>query len=47
MGVFKFNFPELGNFFKAAYKKERYLDMKLYALRGLSQFITEKKVTEI
>lgn len=40
-------FAELHDFFKAAYKKERYLDMKAYALRGLAQFETEKEIATL
>lgn len=45
--LYDFDFPELNEFFNLAYKKERYLDMKLYALRGLSQFTTEKEIGKI
>src|ERR1700756_4862320 len=41
--LYDFYFPELKDFFNNAYKKERYLDMKIYALRGLSQFLSEKE----
>ena len=33
--------------FEHAYKKERYLDMKLHALRGISQFISEKEIKKL
>ncbi|MDN3693683.1 hypothetical protein QWZ06_15975 [Chryseobacterium tructae] len=36
--------PELQLFFEKAYKKERYHDMKVYALRGLAQFAEEKEI---
>ena len=45
--LYDFDFPELNEFFNLAYKKERYLDMKLYGLRGLSQFITENEIGKI
>lgn len=34
-------------FFANAYKKERHLDMKIYALRGLSNFMEEKKIAKL
>ncbi len=40
-------FLALKAFFVNAYKKERYLDMKLYALRGLSQFIDEQEIAKL
>lgn len=45
--LYDFDFPELKIFFDSAYKKERYLDMKIYALRGLSQFISEKEIEKL
>lgn len=42
--LYDFNFSALKEFFLTSYKKERYLDMKIYALRGLSQFIEEKEI---
>lgn len=45
--IYDFDFPELSEFFNLAFKKERYLDMKLYALRGLSQFISEQEVEKL
>lgn len=45
--LYNFDFPELKIFFDSAYKKERYLDMKIYALRGLSQFISEKDTEKL
>ncbi len=41
------DFPELKDFFNNAYKKERYLDMKIYALRGLAKFISEKEIEKL
>lgn len=45
--LYDFDFPELKNFFDGAYKKERYLDMKIYALRGLSLFVSEKEIEKL
>lgn len=45
--LYDFDFPELKIFFDSAYKKERYLDMKIYALRGLSQFASEKEIEKL
>lgn len=45
--LYDFEIPELKEFFTNAYKKERYLDMKIYALRGLSQFISEKEIEKL
>lgn len=42
--LYDFDFPELKDFFNDAYRKERYLDLKICALRGLSQFIMEKEI---
>ncbi|WET49728.1 hypothetical protein PYS58_01075 [Chryseobacterium indologenes] len=39
--------PELYAFFEKAYKKERYHDMKVYALRGLAQFEAEKEIGKL
>lgn len=39
--------PELQSFFEMAYKKERYLDMKIYALRGLARFSNEKEIEKL
>ncbi|MNU90818.1 hypothetical protein D3C71_806950 [compost metagenome] len=41
--------PELGlkQFFEDAYKKERYLDMKLKAIRGLANYATESEIEPI
>ncbi len=41
------DYDNLKEFFTAAYKKERYLDMKILALRGLAQFITEDDIKDI
>ncbi|MCP2026057.1 hypothetical protein L1276_001197 [Flavobacterium sp. HSC-32F16] len=45
--LYNFEFPELKDFFNIAYKKERYLDMKIYALRGLTKFISEKEIEKL
>ncbi|MDR6370112.1 hypothetical protein J2795_001345 [Chryseobacterium bernardetii] len=45
--LYDFTYPLLKDFFMNAYKKERYLDMKIYALRGLSNFIEEKEITQL
>lgn len=41
------DYGHLKDFFSSAYKKERYLDMKMLALRGLAQFITEDEIKDI
>ncbi|MEG1216102.1 MAG: hypothetical protein RSD86_05200 [Chryseobacterium sp.] len=40
-------YPKLQSFFELAYKKERYLDMKIYALRGLALFSEEKDIEKL
>ncbi|AJW65128.1 hypothetical protein VO54_03702 [Elizabethkingia miricola] len=45
--LYDFDFERLKDFFANAYKKERYLDMKIYALRGLSNFIGEKDISKV
>ncbi|WP_286862527.1 MULTISPECIES: hypothetical protein [Sphingobacterium] len=45
--LYDFNFATLKEFFANAYKKERYLDMKIYALRGLSNFMEEKEIAKL
>jgi hypothetical protein len=45
--LYDFEFPELEDFFNKAYRKERYLDMKIYALRGLSKFVSEKEIEKL
>jgi len=45
--LFNKSFPGLKDFFTLAYKKERYLDMKILAVRGLSQFLTETEVDDL
>ncbi|WP_373233281.1 hypothetical protein [Cohnella sp.] len=38
---------ELKEFFQKAYKKERYLDMKLLAIRGLAHYASEEEIGKI
>ena len=38
---------DLKQFFMDAYKKERYLDMKLKAIRGLANHVTESEMEKI
>jgi hypothetical protein len=45
--LYDLDFPTLKEFFSNAYKKERYLDMKIYALRGLSNFMEEKEIAKL
>lgn len=45
--LFDKNFGFLRAFFEHAYKKSRHLDMKMNALRGLSQFVTEPEIREL
>lgn len=45
--LYDFDFAELRDFFMNAYKKERYLDMKVHALRGLSNFISENDIAKL
>ena len=45
--LYDFNFPVLKDFFSNAYNKERYLDMKINALRGLSNFLEENEITKL
>ncbi len=45
--LYDFDFLTLKESFSSAYKKERYLDMKIYALRGLSKFIDEKEIAKL
>jgi hypothetical protein len=45
--LYDFDFPELKDFFDNAYKKGRYMDMKMYALRGLSLFVSEKEIEKL
>lgn len=45
--LYDFKFEHLKEFFSKSYQKERYLDMKIYALRGLSTFIDEKEVAKL
>lgn len=45
--LYDFDFETLKEFFLNAYKKERYLYMKIYSLRGLSNFVDEKEITKL
>ncbi len=45
--LYDFDFAALKEFFSNAYKKERYLDLKICALRGLSNFIEEKDIAKL
>lgn len=45
--LYDHQYPELQSFFEMACKKERYLDMKIYALRGLAQFSNEKVMEKL
>ncbi|HZG17042.1 MAG TPA: hypothetical protein VE710_18800 [Candidatus Bathyarchaeia archaeon] len=38
---------ELKDFFQKAYKKERYLDMRLMAIRGLAHYASEEEIDKI
>lgn len=45
--LYDHKYPELQSFFEMACKKERYLDMKVYALRGWAQFAEEKEIGKL
>lgn len=45
--LYDFDFINLKEFFTNAYKREQYLDMKIYALRGLANFIGEKDIAKM
>lgn len=45
--LFDKTFPFLQDFFHLAYKKARYLDMKLDALRGLANFLSEVEIATL
>ncbi|MDY7990294.1 hypothetical protein UY286_06885 [Paenibacillus polymyxa] len=38
---------ELKDFFEKAYKKERYLDMRLLAIHGLAQYASEEEIEKV
>ena len=42
--LYRKTFASLETFFERAFKRERYLDMKIHCIRGLSQFWTEAKL---
>lgn len=46
-GLIRCDNLELKDFFQKAYKKERYLDMRLLAIRGLAQYTSEGEMEEI
>lgn len=45
--LYDYQYSELQSFFEMACKKERYLDMKVYALRGWAQFAEEKEIGKL
>lgn len=45
--LYDFDFQSLDDFFALAYRKERYLDMKVYALRGLALRSEEKQLQRL
>ncbi|WP_123966542.1 hypothetical protein [Chryseobacterium phosphatilyticum] len=45
--LYTHNSSDLQEFFEGAYKKERYLDMKIYGLRGLALFSNEKYIEKL
>ncbi|WP_336687395.1 hypothetical protein [Chryseobacterium bernardetii] len=45
--LYDLQYPELHPFFEMACRKERYLDMKVYALRGWAQFAEEKDISRL
>ncbi|TWE07169.1 hypothetical protein FB481_104255 [Pseudomonas sp. AG1028] len=45
--LYDFDLQALDGFFALAYRKERYLDMKIYALRGLAQRSEEKQLQQL
>lgn len=45
--LYDFDFSALKDFFNLAYKKERYLDMKINALRGLAKFVSEQEIEKL
>jgi hypothetical protein len=45
--LYNFSFPALEAFFMNVYTRERYLDMKISALRGLAQFIPEAQLSRL
>lgn len=45
--LYDFDFQALDEFFAQAYRKERYLDMKVYALRGLARRAEEKQLQRL
>lgn len=45
--LYDLDFQTLDEFFALAYRKERYLDMKVYALRGLARRSEEKQLQRL
>lgn len=45
--LYNHQYPELQPFFEMACKKERYLDMKVHALRGWAQFAEEREIVKL
>ncbi|MDQ7987426.1 hypothetical protein QYS36_21010 [Pseudomonas sp. G34] len=45
--LYDLDFQALDEFFAQAYRKERYLDMKVYALRGLARRAEEKQLQRL
>ncbi|QQS04347.1 MAG: hypothetical protein IPK50_18960 [Fibrobacterota bacterium] len=41
------DYPVLETFFKSAISRERYLDMKILAIKGYAQFASEKSLTKV
>ncbi|WP_435925636.1 hypothetical protein [Paenibacillus sp. DYY-L-2] len=46
-GLTRCNTLELKEFFQSAYKKERYLDMRLTAIRGLAYYASEEEIDKV
>ncbi|MGW8444162.1 hypothetical protein ACWGXJ_24945 [Paenibacillus sp. S33] len=46
-GLIRCRHLELKDFFQKAYKKERYLDMKLLTIHGLAQYATEQEIDKV
>ncbi|KJD39616.1 hypothetical protein QD46_13420 [Paenibacillus polymyxa] len=46
-GLIRCSNLELKDFFEKAYKKERYLDMRLLAIHGLAQYASEEEIEKV
>ncbi|UQQ35347.1 hypothetical protein [Paenibacillus polymyxa] len=46
-GLIRCRHLELKDFFQKAYKKERYLDMRLLAIHGLAQYASEEEIEKV